>query len=228
MDSRLAELDRVYWKRMAFTAPVAATLLLAGHLLIPIDAVLPMKEKTVAQAGPLQVLPEIDIITENPEDTHWTAAPDASLPSDFLAIEIDYAENPDVREPEPVPIPQPEEETFEEIPLAISDLNELMDAVRTTGHPILAQAEHQLIYMERPVYPRTAVELGIEGEVELLILINTNGRVGQIYVVNPNRYPMLEQAATKAVSRSLFRAYIVDGKPTPFWVRVPIEFRLVH
>jgi len=228
VDSRLAELDRLYWQRMAFVLPVAAAVLLAGHHFIPIDAVLPQPQKRIAQTGPLRILPEIDLVTENVEDSHRTAAPDASPPSDFLAIDIDYAESPEVAEPRPIPTPQPKEEVPEEIPLAISDLDELMDAVRTTGHPVLAQADYELVYMQRPVYPKEAVLRGIEGEVELLMLISAMGRVSQVYVVNPNRYPLLEEAAARAVAKSLFKAYIVDGKPTPFWIRVPIEFRLIN
>jgi len=88
----------------------------------------------------------------------------------------------------------------------------------------------QLKVRENQVYLKKVYRLKlreIEGEVELMILVNASGRVSQLYVVSPNRYPLLEKAAARALKNSLFKAYVVDGRPVPFWVRVPIEFRLV-
>jgi len=81
--------------------------------------------------------------------------------------------------------------------------------------------------VERPVYPRLAIEQGIEGLVEIALLSNQRGHVVFARALEENRYPLLERAAVDAAYRYLFRPYLVRGNPTPFWVRIPFEFRLL-
>ena len=59
-----------------------------------------------------------------------------------------------------------------------------------------------------------------------MMLVDKRGHVSQAHVINPNQHPLLEAAAMEAVFKSLFRAHLVDGVATPFWIRVPFEFRL--
>lgn len=208
---------------MSVALPGAALLL--GLSLV----VLPTKRffeppKRVARIGPLRILPQIDIVAEEDEERRLTAAPKGTPSADFQVIEFEYAKAPEPKprqKPQPAPQPVPDETP------ETSDLDQLQTAIRTTGHPVLAEAEYELIYLHRPVYPREAIQAGIEGEVLIMMLIDTHGRVAQAHLLNPHRYPLLEEAALDAVKKSLFKPYLVNGKPSPFWIRVPIEFRLV-
>jgi len=209
---------------MALTAPLSAVCLILVFLLTPQEYLL--APKRVALSGPLRIYPEIDIIPDEIDERHLTAAPDRPPPSDFVAVEIDYAFTP---EAEPVPRPDPPEAQATPDPLIESStFDDVQDAARTTGYPVLAETEYELLYQKRPIYPREAVIRGIEGEVVILILVDSRGRVSRTQVVNPNRHPLLEHAAVEAVRRYIFRPYRVGGDPPePFWVRVPIEFRLI-
>jgi protein TonB len=209
---------------MALCAPSAIALLLLVLISVPRQYFL-MPDPTVGIRGPLRILPEIDIITEREEDTDLTAAPAQSPSSHFVAIDIDYAFDPEVPEPIPVESP-PEREKVEKKVRVSSPVDNVQDAARTTSHPILAETEYELIYMARPVYPRKAVIEGVEGNVLVMMLVDTRGHVSQAHVINPNRHPLLEAAALEAVFNSVFRPHVVDGVPTSFWIRVPFEFLL--
>jgi len=212
---------------MGLCLPVAMAAIWALQVIHPVIPELPPPPR-VGQYAPLRVLPEIDILPERPEDSHRTAAPRLSTPSaDFVVVDLDYAEDPR-REPRPMLAPFVVE-AKEKKPHPVPSVEDrVMEAVRTTGHPVLAQVDQQLIYWQRPVYPPQAVEAGIEGDVEVLMLIDIRGRVSRVEVLNPDQYPLLEAAVKQAVSKSVFRTYFVNGRPTPFWVRVPVEFRIVN
>jgi TonB family protein len=211
---------------MSLALPVAAAAIWALQVLHPLVGDISVPHR-VGRPGPLRILPEIDIVPEQIQESHLTAAPLRAAPSDFLVLEVDYAEIPH-REPRPIPEPAPAPVPEEKVDPISSSEDQVMEAVRTTGHPVLAQVDYQLVYWQRPVYPPEAVAAGIEGNVDVMMLVNTRGRVSRVVVVNPNRHPLLERAVTLAVSKSRFRAYVVNGKPTPFWVRVPVEFRIVN
>ena len=226
MSLRRVELDRTYHRRIAVTYPLSALAVILAVIILP-PQVRMDRGKTVGFSGPLHILPEIDITPERREDTHLTAAPQTAPPVDFVVVNLDYAILPEADPvPEPSP-PKPKKPDKEATPES-SVMPDLMTAIHTTGLPVLAQSDYELIYMQRPVYPPEAIRRGIEGEVEIMLLVGRTGRVEQTYVVRPNRLPLLEAAATDAVARCLFRAHLVNGRPTAFWVKVPVEFRLVN
>jgi TonB family protein len=221
---RLAELDATYRRRIALATPSAILVLLLALISVPREYFL-MPNPTVGMRGPLRILPEIDIITEREEDTDLTAAPAQSPRSDFIAIEIDYAIVPE--SPEPVAIESPPKQEKVETEVQVSSAaDNVQDAAQTTSHPILAETEYELVYMARPIYPRDAANAGIEGNVLVMMLVDRQGHVSQAHVINPNQHPLLEAAAMAAMFKSVFRPHIVNGVATPFWIRIPFEFRL--
>jgi protein TonB len=209
---------------MAVSYPLAALLVVLSLLSLPGKESFQPSRKTVGFQGPLALLPEVDIIPEEPSESRLTAAPRTSAPADFQVIEIDYAVKLNAL-PQPEPTPAAEKERGE--PRDEPVIPDEQQAARTTGHPVLAATEYVLLYFERPIYPNEAVQLGIQGLVEVIILVDTHGQVIRTHVVNPDRVPILERAAEIAVKKSIFRPHIQNGKPTPFWVKVPFEFRLV-
>lgn len=224
MSGRLAELDSRYHRQMSLSIPGAAVLLSLTLLIYPQNYMI-APQMRVGQRGPLEVMPQVDLIPDETEDRHLTAAPSSGPRTDFQVVELDYANDPN-REPMSIASPPPLEEIVDEAKI-FSSVDDLQDAVQTTGHPVLARTDYEVVHMQRPIYPRQAVSRGIEGRVLVMMLVDINGHVSHAYVVNPDRYPLLERAATEAVYKSLFRPHLVDGVPTPFWIRVPFHFRLV-
>lgn len=75
-----------------------------------------------------------------------------------------------------------------------------------------------------PVYPEDAQAAGIEGLVELDIVIGEDGRVIQILVVRS--IPELDEAAIDAVSQWRFEPTLLNGEPVEVAMKVTINFTL--
>jgi len=223
MASRLAIHNRVYRRRIGVSTGVSVVLL--GTLLgvLPLALFPRWEEPLVAQEGPMKVLPQLDYL-ENPSERQETAAPRRILPTAFEVVELTFVDRESEREvPEPEPVRRPEipdrEEVFSE--------DDLQNAIRDRSVPVLARSQFRLVHFERPVYPTEALELGIEGTVEVMLLVGRDGSVLHAVVVEPGRYPSLERSAREGLARCRFRPHEVGGQPEPFWVKIPVQFELV-
>lgn len=78
----------------------------------------------------------------------------------------------------------------------------------------------------KPRYPRVARKRGYEGEVKLKVLVLENGKVGQIEIIRPSGYEVLDDSALEAVKNWVFVPGRENGKEISSWVTVPITFQL--
>ncbi len=78
-----------------------------------------------------------------------------------------------------------------------------------------------------PVYPRAAREQGEEGTVVVEARVLSSGRCGQVNVIGSSGFPLLDEAAVRAVRAWVFRPATRWRKPVAFWVEIPITFRLI-
>lgn len=74
-------------------------------------------------------------------------------------------------------------------------------------------------------YPERARELGIEGTLEMLLVIGVNGRVESVEVVK-SPHPSISEAARSAVKQWRFKPAQKNGVPVRQRVRLPIELKL--
>ena len=77
-----------------------------------------------------------------------------------------------------------------------------------------------------PEYPLIARRRGFQGTVVLEVLVDRNGRVGDLRVFNSSGYKVLDRAAVKSVSEWIFRPAIKGNENIEMWVRVPVCFQL--
>lgn len=77
-----------------------------------------------------------------------------------------------------------------------------------------------------PVYPRLSKRLGEVGSVMLMVLVDADGRPGQIDIQSSSHFERLDQAAVEAVRRWRFVAARQGEKAVTAWVLVPIYFSL--
>jgi TonB family protein len=75
-----------------------------------------------------------------------------------------------------------------------------------------------------PVYPPTAKNLRVSGDVRIYAVIDATGRVANAKVLSGP--PLLQQAALDAVRQSKYEPTLLDGKPTNTHLTVVVEFRL--
>ncbi|MCY3682591.1 MAG: M56 family metallopeptidase [Gemmatimonadetes bacterium] len=75
-----------------------------------------------------------------------------------------------------------------------------------------------------PVYPEKARKERIEGKVILKVVVNVDGSVSDVKVLEGPE--IFRQAAIDAISQSQFKPAAHNGKSVPVWVVMPIEFSL--
>lgn len=84
-------------------------------------------------------------------------------------------------------------------------------------------AEKRLLRHLPPAYPAEARKAGIEGTVVLKTVVNENGTVEGVRLVEGN--PALAAAAITSVKQWHYRPYVRDGKAQPFQTIVLVEFQ---
>jgi TonB family protein len=75
-----------------------------------------------------------------------------------------------------------------------------------------------------PVYPEDARKNGIQGTVEVNVLVDRNGVVRDARIVTS--IPALDAATLAAVRQWHFQPAMMHGKPAACWVVVPVKFTL--
>ncbi len=78
---------------------------------------------------------------------------------------------------------------------------------------------------KKVVYPDIAKRAGIEGKVNIRVLVGKNG-VPKKHIIESSDSDLLNDAAVKAVMNSVFTPAIQNNQPIDCWVSIPIVFRL--
>jgi TonB family protein len=77
-----------------------------------------------------------------------------------------------------------------------------------------------------PEYPREEQAKGIEGVVELALLVNSRGRVDSVVVKrNTSRNATLERAAIEAAIKSTYMPAKQKGRNISMWIQRPYHFQ---
>jgi protein TonB len=125
--------------------------------------------------------------------------------------------------PQPVvamPAPQPEPATE---PLPPAQANPTAEPAPPLTPPRPADYRTN----PKPSYPPLSRRLGEAGTVRLNILVNPNGSIARLELVQSSGYPRLDQSAIETVQSSWkFEPARQDGEPVSAWVIVPIQFTL--
>lgn len=82
----------------------------------------------------------------------------------------------------------------------------------------------KLIKRVAPLYPKTAREAQIQGDVVIEAVTDIYGRVIKTRVTKGN--PLLKQAAVDAIRQWIYEPYILNGIPKPVTFTVTIKFKL--
>ena len=77
-----------------------------------------------------------------------------------------------------------------------------------------------------PEYPRLARKRGYQGTVVLEVLVDQNGRVGDLRLFTSSGHSILDRKAMASVKGWLFEPGMRGDKKLDMWVRVPIRFEL--
>jgi len=76
-----------------------------------------------------------------------------------------------------------------------------------------------------PIYPKHALDRGLEGTVTLLVAVSANGAVERVAVASSSGHALLDQAAVRAVQKDWqFTPGVTKGKPAGGKVKMIFHF----
>lgn len=84
--------------------------------------------------------------------------------------------------------------------------------------------EAKLIRRIVPDYPSAAKRDGIEGSVDLEVIISSRGDVADVSVLNATPPEMFEKSAVAAVRKWKYDPRFVDGLPSEAHIKVHLDF----
>jgi protein TonB len=77
-----------------------------------------------------------------------------------------------------------------------------------------------------PHYPKLSIERDEEGVVLVRALVDPSGAPQRVVIWKSSGYPLLDEAALKAVQGWRFEPMLREGRAIVSWVQVPVRFRL--
>jgi TonB family protein len=91
---------------------------------------------------------------------------------------------------------------------------------------IIYQVEPKMITEIPPEYPRFARRAGLEGDVWLQVLIDTEGKVIRAEILRSSKIQALDEAALAVAWKNQFAPGIQNDHAVPCWVKYRVEFKL--
>lgn len=147
------------------------------------------------------------------------------LPTPVLATQPTSASLPQPVTEAPKPTPAPES-AAEVLPLPAPPAEASKPAPQLPA-ALTPPRPADYLANPRPPYPALSKRLGEEGVVHLSILVNPDGSVAQLDLVQSSGHPRLDRSAIDTVQSSWkFEPARQGGKPVAAWVIVPIQFTL--
>lgn len=111
--------------------------------------------------------------------------------------------------------------------LALASLSPYIDDAQTVHKPGPGITLPTVVRAPKPAYTEEAKRAGIQGEVHLLLDVQTDGTVANVRVVRSlDKEYGLDEQAVKAVHKWQFKPGTKDGQPVPVEITVEMTFRL--
>ncbi len=124
-----------------------------------------------------------------------------------------------------------EEEVEEEELLTTTDFDELEAPPPPKTEEVFefyaVEVKPQVLRTVEPVYPEMAKKAGIEGRVVIKALVNEEGRVTYVEVIQSTN-PIFDEPAKRAAMEFLFRPGMQRDRPVKVWVAIPFRFQLIQ
>lgn len=97
----------------------------------------------------------------------------------------------------------------------------------TPGPKAPVYAKLKVRQFSKPVYPARCLRLGIEGRVQVRVLVGENGRPQEVTLGKSSGDATLDEAAMTAVRRWTFEPARKNGTPVRAWGTVGVDFKLI-
>ena len=92
----------------------------------------------------------------------------------------------------------------------------------------IGEIDHPLIPIAQvpPIYPMQARRMGIEGWVRVRFIVNEDGRVGDIKILDSRPAKVFNNSVLRCVSAWRFTPGTVEDEPVKTWVETTVRFEL--
>lgn len=204
-------------------APLLVLDLVAWRTPRSADTVRPVPAQVVPQTKPREQKPRPTKKSALALDKNTAPVP-KNPPKAPTPAEI--AQAPDAQPPpanKPLSDSAPEQEISEHTPL-LDRNNNTQPPIKPVPYFQLTQTP-QFLHKEQPVYPEAMRVLGQSAVVKLQALIDDEGRVRQVQILE-SAGMQFDTAAEHAILASRFTPATVGDKPVAVWLRIPVRFRL--
>ena len=84
----------------------------------------------------------------------------------------------------------------------------------------------ELIHFSPPYYPELAQKAGLECDVFVKVLVDTEGKVSKVEIISPCGKAGFNEAAVEAAWKCVFTPGKQNEKAVRVWVSIPFQFRL--
>jgi protein TonB len=156
-------------------------------------------------------------------------------------VEAEPEELQDIEEPPPPPKPKlpveaesdevVEEEVEEEEILTTTDFDELEAPPPPKTEEVFefyaVEVKPQVLKTVEPVYPEMAKKAGIEGRVTVKALVDEEGRVTHVDVIQSTN-PIFDEPAKRAAMGFLFKPGMQRDRPVKVYMAIPFRFQLIQ
>jgi protein TonB len=91
---------------------------------------------------------------------------------------------------------------------------------------VAVEVQPEMIYQEKPEYPRIAKQAGLTGTVWVKALVDKEGNVRNALVLKTSGTQALDDAAVASAYKYKYKPAIQNGRPVGLWVSYKVDFKL--
>jgi len=183
-----------------------------------------------APAHPSKVNAKADSAKASASATTASKGPAAKAAGPAIVIKNDLSQRPGAKSATTTDAPAPSMTGIAPADNGGS-LPSLMGGSSTAPAPVLetlnvSQGVSQglLVKKAQPIYPASALQMHVEGAVELLATISKNGDISAVKIVKGD--PRLARAAVDAVKQWKYKPYLLNGEPVEIQTQILMNFKL--
>ena len=103
---------------------------------------------------------------------------------------------------------------------------ETKNSVLCVGLDVVVEKMPVMIQEARPVYPKGALRIGLEGSAWIKALVDSRGVVRKAMVLRSSESVLLDEAALNAAFKCRYKPAVQNGRPVAVWVTYRVDFVL--
>lgn len=122
------------------------------------------------------------------------------------------------------PKPAPKKEA----PKAVKKPQKAAESARSvqSAKAVYSESEVNVLSKPTPSYPRAARQRKMQGQVDLIVSINSDGAAQNVRVARSSGHDLLDKAAVKAAQGIRLKPYRINGVATPIQVKIQYLFKM--